>query len=77
MRREVVRRYSADQSSSTVQVTALLPAATLVVALLCGGGGGGGNAGTPPGTYQLAVTGAYSVGTSTLEHNLHVKLTVK
>jgi len=54
---------------------------SLVLVLLwaaCGGGGGEGtNPGTPLGTYQLTVTGANSQGTSGLEHELHLTLTVK
>jgi hypothetical protein len=48
----------------------------------CGGGGGGGgagppvNPGTPAGTYPLTVTGTYTSGASTLQHNLNLTLIV-
>jgi len=43
----------------------------------CGGSGAtGGASGTPAGTYTLTVTGSISSGTSTLQHNLALTLTV-
>jgi sugar lactone lactonase YvrE len=41
-----------------------------------GGGGGGGNSGTPAGTYTLTVTGSMTSGTTILQHNVTLTLTV-
>jgi photosystem II stability/assembly factor-like uncharacterized protein len=41
-----------------------------------GGGGGSGKPGTPSGTYTLVVTGTNTSGTTTLTHNITLKLTV-
>jgi hypothetical protein len=48
----------------------------------CGGGGGGGsppqsNPGTPPGTYTLTVTGAYTSGSTNLSHSVEFTLQVQ
>jgi len=59
-----------------------LAVAMLSVALWagCGGGGGGGGTptprGTPAGTYSLTVTGTYTSGTTTLQHNVTLTLKV-
>jgi hypothetical protein len=34
------------------------------------------NAGTPPGTYNMAVTGTFTSGSTTLTHNVTLTLTV-
>jgi sugar lactone lactonase YvrE len=58
-----------------------LTVAMLSVALWagCGSGGGGGapsNPGTPAGTYSLTVTGTYTSGTTTVQHNITLTLKV-
>ncbi len=59
---------------------ALLGVATLGLALCaaCGGSGGThGAGGTPAGTYTLTVTASITSGTTTLQHNVALTLTVK
>lgn len=74
------------------QPQTLKPIATLVLAMVllltlgwtsCGGGGGGGgggstqhNPGTPPGTYNLVVTGTMTAGSTVLTHDVTLTLTV-
>jgi hypothetical protein len=63
---------------------ALLLAATLALLILvsCGGGGGGGpvtppsNTGTPKGAYTLTVIGTFTSGTSIVQHQMSLPLTV-
>jgi hypothetical protein len=47
----------------------------------CGGGssrgGGGGNQGTPAGTYTIAVSGTFASGSTSLTHNVNLKLVVQ
>jgi hypothetical protein len=67
----------------TASRLAWAPLMVVVLALMlwgaCGGGGVNSvthNAGTPVGTYHLNVTGTYTSGASTLQHNLALMLTV-
>jgi hypothetical protein len=63
---------------------AWVPLVVMMVALApgagCGGGGNtggsGGNSGTPAGTYTLTVSGSMASGTTTLQHNVTLTLTV-
>ena len=58
------------------------PLAVVMLSLTLWAACGGGPAttlaqpGTPPGDYTLTVTGSYTAGTTTLNHNLPLKLTV-
>jgi hypothetical protein len=49
----------------------------LALSASCGGSGAtGGAGGTPAGTYTLTVTGTMTSGTTTLQHNVALTLTV-
>lgn len=71
---ERMRRFRARAPLALITLCLLLWVA-------CGGEGGGTgtspvNLGTSPGTYSIKVTGTYTAGSSTLQHNLSLTLSV-